>query len=163
MIIIIVIKIKIMKRERNETQEKPRDAQRNHSTPTDQHRSSDPPLPASSPHLYTEHVVLWYGVSLCLVWVSCPGYAPSHLLVHLRTGKTWEAENSLISEELNPSAYYQHSHTESNTQPYSRYRQGQLALCQPKPGQSHTCGTDTKGYSAKDTPKNDQFVNCCYF
>ena len=33
------------------------------------------------PCLYTGHVVLRYGIALWLVRVSCPGYAPSQLLV----------------------------------------------------------------------------------
>ena len=46
-------------------------------------------------HLYTGHDVLWYGRSLWLVGVSCPGYAPSQLLAHLLAGRTWETEKSL--------------------------------------------------------------------
>jgi len=38
---------------------------------------------ASFPALYTEHDVIRHGISLWPVWVSCPGYAPSQLLVHL--------------------------------------------------------------------------------
>ena len=39
-------------------------------------------LPASfSPILYTEHDVIWYGISLWPVWVSCPGCVPSQRLV----------------------------------------------------------------------------------
>ena len=34
------------------------------------------------PSLYAEHDVLWCGISLWPVWVSCPGCAPSQLLVH---------------------------------------------------------------------------------
>ena len=51
------------------------------------------PAPANSPSLYTGHEVLWYGISLWLVRVSCPGHAPSQLLVHLLTGRAWEAKN----------------------------------------------------------------------
>ena len=47
------------------------------------------------PHLYTEHDVLWCGISLWLLRVSCPGYAPSQLLVHLLAGRAWEAEESV--------------------------------------------------------------------
>jgi len=43
------------------------------------------PPPASSPSLYTEHEVMWYQISLCLVWVSCPGCIPSQLPVKSNT------------------------------------------------------------------------------
>ena len=47
------------------------------------------------PRLYTEHDVLWYGICLWLVRVSCPGYAPSQLLAHLLAGRAWETEKAL--------------------------------------------------------------------
>ena len=47
------------------------------------------------PLLYTGHDVPWYGISLWLVRVSCPGYAPSQLLAHLLAGRAWETEKSL--------------------------------------------------------------------
>lgn len=47
------------------------------------------------PSLYTGHGGLWYGISLGIVWVSCPGCA-SLLLVPLLTGRAWEPEMSLI-------------------------------------------------------------------
>ena len=42
------------------------------------------PLPASSPSLYSGHDVIWYGIALWPVWVSCPGCVPSQLLVPLQ-------------------------------------------------------------------------------
>ena len=36
------------------------------------------------PSLYTGHDVIWCGISLWPVWVSCPGCVPSQLLVHLQ-------------------------------------------------------------------------------
>ena len=69
------------------------DAQCNCSPPADRCPSSDLPLLANSPSLYTEHDVLWCGISLWLVWVSCPGSAPSQLLAHLLAGRAWETEN----------------------------------------------------------------------
>lgn len=36
------------------------------------------------PALYAEHEVIWSGISLRSVGVSCPGCDPSQLLVHLR-------------------------------------------------------------------------------
>ncbi|KAK4816014.1 hypothetical protein QYF61_011004 [Mycteria americana] len=33
--------------------------------------------------LYAEHDTIWYGIALWAVGVSCPGYVPSQLLVHL--------------------------------------------------------------------------------
>ena len=47
------------------------------------------------PCLYTGHDVLWYGISLWRVRVSCPGSAPSQLLAHLLAGRAWETEKSL--------------------------------------------------------------------
>ena len=47
------------------------------------------------PCLYTGHDVLWYGIPLWLVRVSCPGYAPSQLLAHLLAGRAWETEKCL--------------------------------------------------------------------
>lgn len=44
---------------------------------------------------HTEHDIVWYRISLWPVWVSCPGYTPSQLLVHLLTGKAWETGESL--------------------------------------------------------------------
>ena len=53
------------------------------------------PSQPTPPCLYTGHYILWYGISLSLVQVSCPGYAPSQLLVHLLAGRAWETEKSL--------------------------------------------------------------------
>ena len=71
------------------------DAQCNCSPPADRCQSSDPPLPANSPCLYTGHDVPWYGIPLWLVRVSCPGHAASQLLAHLLAGRAWETEKSL--------------------------------------------------------------------
>lgn len=54
------------------------------------------PPPVNSTHLCTGHGILWYGIYLCLVWVSCPGYDPFWLLVYLFTSKAWETAKSLI-------------------------------------------------------------------
>ena len=54
-------------------------------------RPSWPALPC----LYTGHDVIWYGIPLWVVRVSCPGYAPSQLLVHLLAARAWETEKSL--------------------------------------------------------------------
>ena len=48
------------------------------------------PSRPTPPCLYTGHDVPWYGISLWLVWVNRPGYAPSQLLVHLLAGRAWE-------------------------------------------------------------------------
>ena len=53
------------------------------------------PSQPTPPGLHTGHDVLWYGISLWLVQVSCPGYAPSQLLAHLLAGRAWETEKSL--------------------------------------------------------------------
>jgi len=36
------------------------------------------------PSLYVQHDVIWCGISLWSVWVSCPGCIPSQLLAHLQ-------------------------------------------------------------------------------
>ena len=58
-------------------------------------RAAIRPSQPTPPSLYTGHDVLWYGISLWLVQVSCPGYAPSQLLAHLLAGRAWETEKSL--------------------------------------------------------------------
>ena len=79
------------------------------------------------PGLYTGHEVPWYGISLWLARVSCPGHAPSQLLAHLRAGGAWETEESLTQDKCylattKPSACYQrYSHTKSKTQHCTRY------------------------------------------
>ena len=62
-----------------------------HHLPTDAQPVPEqrPPRPAS-PSLCTEHDVTWYGMSLWPVWVSCPGCAPSQLLVHLQPSQSAE-------------------------------------------------------------------------
>ena len=47
------------------------------------------------PSLYTGHDVIWYGISLWPVWVSCPGGVRSQALVPLQPScwlgmKTWK-------------------------------------------------------------------------
>ena len=42
------------------------------------------PSQPTPPSLYTGHDVIWYGISLWPVWVSCPGGVPSQLLVPLQ-------------------------------------------------------------------------------
>ena len=39
------------------------------------------PLASFPPSLYTEHDIIWYGISLWPVGVSCPGCVLSQLLV----------------------------------------------------------------------------------
>ena len=109
------------KQKKNKTQEKTSDIQCNCSPPAHGCPSSDPPLLANSPSLYTEHDVLWYGISLWLVQVSCPGHAPSQLLVHLLAGRDWETEKSLAWDKRNLATtktlvcYQHYSHTKSKT------------------------------------------------
>ena len=65
-----------------------------HHLLTDARAASRPSWP-TPPCLYTGHDVPWYGISLWLVQVSCPSYAPSQLLAHLLAGRAWETEKSL--------------------------------------------------------------------
>ena len=73
------------------------------------------------PSLYTGHDVLWYGISPGLVRVSCPGPAPSQLLVHLPAARAWDTEKSLTYAKrylatTKTSVCYQHyPHTKSKT------------------------------------------------
>ena len=90
------MKSNITKRER-ETKPKKRQVMHNaiaHHPLTDVQAAIRPSWP-TPPSLYTEHDVLWYGIPLWLVQVSCPGYAPSQLLAHLLAGRAWETEKSL--------------------------------------------------------------------
>ena len=65
-----------------------------HHPLTDARAMICPSWPAP-PCLYTGHDVPWYGISLWLVWVSCPDHAPSQLLAHLLAGRARETEKSL--------------------------------------------------------------------
>jgi len=40
------------------------------------------PPPANSPSFTVQCDIVWYGIPLRPVWVSCPGCVPSQLLVH---------------------------------------------------------------------------------
>ena len=62
-------------------------------------RAAMRPSQPTPPYLYTGHDVPWYGIPLWLVRVSCPGYAPSQLLVHLLAGRAWETEKSLSATQ----------------------------------------------------------------
>lgn len=46
------------------------------------------------PSLYSRYDMLWHGIPLWLVWVSCPGSAPFQLLAHCPTDRAREAEKS---------------------------------------------------------------------
>jgi len=66
----------------------------------DKHHQSECSFPSSSitPAFIAEHDAIWYGTSICLVWVICPGCIPSHLTVHsqLLAGRAAQgAEKSL--------------------------------------------------------------------
>ena len=95
-VIIIVMKGNITTKKR-EIKPKKRQVMHNaiaHHPLTDARAAIRPSQP-TAPHLYTEHGVLWYGIPLWLVQVSCPGSAPSQLLAHLLAGRAWETEKSL--------------------------------------------------------------------
>ena len=65
-----------------------------HHPLTDAQAAIRPSRP-TPPSLYTEHDILWHGIPLWLVQVSCPSYAPSQLRAHLLAGRAREAEKSL--------------------------------------------------------------------
>ena len=48
------------------------------------HNAGCPPLLSSSPCLYTQHNVIWYGIPLWLVCVTCPGCVRSQFPVPLQ-------------------------------------------------------------------------------
>ena len=89
------MKRNITKKERNKTQEKTSKAQCSCSPPADQCQAAICASWQTPPCLYTGHDVPWYGIALWLVQVSCPGYAPSQLLVDLLAGRAWETKKSL--------------------------------------------------------------------
>ena len=93
---IIVMKRNITKNRRGEKKEK-KPVMHNaiaHHPLTDARAVIRPSWP-TPPRLYTGHDVPWYGIPLWLVRVSCPGSAPSQLLIHLLAGRAWETEKSL--------------------------------------------------------------------
>lgn len=53
-----------------------------------------------APPVYiTEHGVLWNGISVWLLQVSCPRYVPSQLHVHLLTDRVRETEKLLTQDK----------------------------------------------------------------
>ena len=83
-----------MKRNITTTKKKRQVMHNAHHLLTDAQAAICPSWP-TAPSLYTGHDILWYGILLWLVQVSCPGRAPSQLLVHLLAGRAWETEQSL--------------------------------------------------------------------
>jgi len=90
------------------------------------HHPERPPLPSSSPALHAEHGVIRCGRSLGSAGVSCPGCAPSPLLVHSQLTHWWGGVRTrkdpdfLVTTKL--SSYYQRcSHTKSKAQQYTSY------------------------------------------
>ena len=65
------------------------------------HNARCPPIPSSSPGLYTQHDILWYGISLCLVWVTSPGRVPSQFLVPLQPF-CWHTLSPWLSINITP-------------------------------------------------------------
>ena len=89
------MKRNITKRERNKPQERHMMHNATAHHPLIDARAAICPSQPAPPSSYTGHDALWYGIALWLVRVSCPGHAPSQLLVHLLSGRAWETEKSL--------------------------------------------------------------------
>lgn len=53
------------------------------------------PFQLTPPSLYTEHDILWYGMSLWLIQVSCPGCGPSWLIL-LENQLSWQKLSDLL-------------------------------------------------------------------
>lgn len=73
----------IIKRKETQTS----DAECNSSSPSDLPDPSSQtqfrlPFHVTPPGLHMGHDVLWCGISLWSVWVSCPSYAPSWFCLH---------------------------------------------------------------------------------
>lgn len=155
----IIIIIIIKNRERGKVEENQRqtsDAQCNSSPPTDQCPSHAPAGVSSSqpilPSLYTEHEVLWYGISIWPIQVTSSGQGVLHFsflcicsLAKCETVKVHDlGRHNLTTPKI--SMYYKHhSHTESKTQPSPKFSLQNLPLTrktiyeeenllQPKPG-----------------------------
>lgn len=75
---------------------------------------------------------------------SCPGCAPSWLLVHLPVGRAWEMEKSLVQRKHYSAAaktskcYWHYSHTKSKTWHFISLLKEKLNLFQLKSGQRVT-------------------------
>ena len=88
------------------------------------------------PALHAEHDIIWCGISLWSVGVSCPSHIPSQLLVGPQPTHWWgrvKVEKTLAlckhcSAITNTSLYYQHCYQhKSKTQPHtSCYEANQL-------------------------------------
>ena len=71
-----------------------------HHLPTDAQlvpKQQSAPLPS----LYTEHDIIWYGISLWPVGVSCPGCIPFQLLVPLQP-------SCLVYKQTKSLTWYKH-------------------------------------------------------
>lgn len=86
--------------------------------------------------LCTGHNILWYGISLCPVWVSCPGsqQCTCSLAEHGRAKSPWFRVSS--SQHQPKHRCYQHySYINSKQAPCQLLRR-KLTLSQLKPGQA---------------------------
>lgn len=96
-VIIIIRKMRFNKKESGELNPvKASDAQYN--CPAHPWAAVDP-CQTTLPSLYTGHDILWYEISLWLVWVNCPGCAPSQILLKLLTDNVWKTAKSLTEDQ----------------------------------------------------------------
>lgn len=58
------------------------------------------PLLGNSPSLYTEHVVLWCGISPWPVWVTCPSGVPSQIFFFFFLVYQWQSMKHIKKKEF---------------------------------------------------------------
>lgn len=132
-VIIIIRRMRFNKKESGELNPvKASDAQYN--CPAHPWAAVDP-CQTTLPSLYTGHDILWYEISLWLVWVNCPGCAPSQILLKLLTDNVWKTAKSWL--RINPltegehcsaaptpsGCYWHYCHPESKTLPCTSSRE----------------------------------------
>lgn len=114
--------------------------------PGDECLSDESSLPSSFLlDCFAELDVIWYGRSLRLAWVSCPGYVTSQLPAHLQpTGFLGgavcrdgpDAVRVLLSSSQNASGYQHLSSYQIQSTALWGLLWGKLTLSQPDPKQS---------------------------
>ena len=100
------------------------------------HSKCPPPFFFFPPPLYAEHDVIWYAISLWPVWVSCPGYVPSQLPVHLAVRKTEKSSTDCLATTKNMSMLSTLFSSQIQNTALHQLPERKLTLSQLKPRQS---------------------------